>query len=140
MKSTEAGRAPVGDLQEHSIAVLLLCAATLASCQGTSDHDLVGSWRSWDSGFFVVLSVDGTVRYDINLLYEELWTMIDGTYRVISADEIHIDIDHEESGAFHYTIEGDVLQLTHDSGRRMVLRREKGTPERKKVKRLAAIA
>jgi len=139
VKTAEDGRAEVSNVRKACLAGLLACAATLASCQGTSDPDLFGSWRNWDSGFFIVFSADGTVRYDLDLTSEELWTMLEGTYRVISEDEIDIDIDHEVSGTFRYIIEGDVLQLTNDPGGRMVFRREKGTPERKRLRHLSPI-
>lgn len=126
--------------RKASFVLLLVCAATLASCPGTSDRDLVGSWRNWDSSFYIVFSADGTVRYDLDYTSEELWTMIDGTYRVIAEDEIYIDIDHEETGEYHYLIEGDVLQLTNDSGTRMVFSREKQPSERKRVRRLSTLA
>ena len=117
----------MGHLRKVALLVLVVCTAALASCQSTPHRDLVGSWRNWDSGFYIVFS-------------EELWTMIDGTYRVISDDEVHIDIDHEQSGGFRYLIEGDVLQLTNDSGTRMVFQKEKQQSERKRVRRLWAIA
>ncbi len=110
------------------LALLIASLIALAACQNQPGPGIVGRWRTWDGGFYIVFAADGKVTYELDLTAEDIWTIIDGTYRVIGDDSISIDIDHEQSGEYQYVIEEDTLQLTSASGSRVTFRRVKQTP------------
>ncbi len=111
------------------LALLVVSLIVLAACQSQSDPGIIGRWRTWDAGFYVVFAADGEVTYELDFTAEDIWTIIDGTYQLISDDTIFIEIDHEQSGEYQYVIEGDTLQLTSASGSRTTFRRVKQTPQ-----------
>lgn len=109
------------------LALLIVSSIALAACQNQSGPGIVGRWRTWDGGFYLVFGPDGEVTYELDFTAEDIWTIIDGTYQAISDDMISIDIDHEQSGQYQYVVEGGTLQLTSLSGDRRTFRRVKPT-------------
>lgn len=111
------------------LALLVVCVIVWTSCQARPGPGIVGRWRNWDGYFYIVFAADGEVTYELDFTSEEHWTFFHGSYQVISEDSIYIEIDYEESGEYQYIIEGDTLQLTSASGKRMTFRRAKQTSQ-----------
>ena len=77
----------------------------------------------------VIFTDDGQVTYELDYTSEDHWTVIQGTYEVLSRHTLAIDLDREWSGELTFALSDDVLRLDDASGRRIVFNRQKtGAP------------
>ena len=106
------------------ILLIAMVAVFMASCAGSADAKIVGSWKEESTQLIQTFKEDGTLVLSYDLAGAENFA-ISGTYKA-NGKVLNIDITVEgesQKGRSDYKIENDVLTITDPDGSQLVLKK-----------------